>query len=104
MTTDDIDSAATLEGLMRVLRRYADSPIGAKLSEEFKAWAEQGRAGLVAIEPGSQERELETVLIVVHQKLALLVMDLRIEIGTERLEARRQLEDIDPSDFGGEPW
>lgn len=104
MTTPDIDSAATLDGLMRVLRRYADSPHGEKLGEKFAAWAEQGRAGLVAFEEGSEERHLEAVLVAIHQKLALLVMDLRIELGAERLEARRWLEDIDPTDFGGSEW
>jgi hypothetical protein len=104
MTTDDIDSAATLDGLMRVLRRYADSPIAEKLSEEFAALAKEGIAGLVAFEEGSHERIVESVLAGVHQKLALLVLDLNIELGTARLEARRQLDDIDPSDFGGTPW
>ena len=90
----------TLAGLLRTLRLYADSPIGAKLSDQLAAWAEQGRAGLVAMEPGSQERLLEAVLISVHMKLSILVLDMRLEIGEARLEARRFLEDLDPGDFG----
>ena len=54
----------------------------------------------MAFEPGSWERCSEAVLVAVHQQLSLIVLDLMLEIGAERLEARRWLENIDPGDFG----
>jgi hypothetical protein len=100
MTTEATTSAETLAGLMRLLRKYADSAIGERLSKEFADMAEQGRAGLVAFEPGSEERHVEAVMIAVHQKLSLLLLDLWLELGTARLEGRGWLDDATPDDFG----
>lgn len=94
----------TLAGLLRTLRLYADSPIGQKLSDDLAAMAECGRAGLVAYEPGSHERHAQAVLAHIHLKLSILVLDMQLEIGTTRLEARKWLEDLDPDDFGGSSW
>lgn len=94
------DAEETLAGLLRVLRRYADSDLCERLSGEFADMAEQGTAGLVAFEPGSQERQVEAVVVAVHQKLALLLLDLRLEIGGTRLVAREWLDGASPDDFG----
>ena len=98
--TAERGSGDQVEQLLRILRRYADSPIGQSLSASFSELANQGQAGLVAFEPGSWERCSEAVLVAVHQQLSLIVLDLMLEIGAERLEARRWLENIDPGDFG----
>ena len=102
MTAEDT-SQDTLDRLMRVLRRYGDSPLCEKLSKLFADMAEQGEAGMVAFEPGSPERQVEAVVVVIHRKLALLLLDLRLEIGCTRLDALEWLEDVDPDDFGGTP-
>jgi hypothetical protein len=100
MTTETPASEETLAGLMRVLRRYADSALCEKLSKDFADMAEQGRAGLVAFEPGSHERHAEAVMIMINQNLSLLLLELRLEIGTARLDARDWLDDATPDDFG----
>jgi hypothetical protein len=89
-----------VDHLLRILRRYADTPVGPKLTAALADLAETGTAGLVAFEPGSDERIVESVLAGIHQRLALIVADLRIEIGTVRLEARDWLENLSPDDFG----
>jgi hypothetical protein len=95
------DAEETLASLLRVLRRYADSALCTKLSKEFADMAEQGRAGLVAFDPGSHERHVEAIVVTIHQKLSLLLLDLRLEIGSARLDAREWLDDVSPDDFGG---
>lgn len=91
----------TVEDLLRILRRYADSSLGAPLAAELAALADSGVSGLTAHEPDSDERVVESVLAAIHQQLALLVVDLRLEIGYARIEAARLFKDVDPSDFGG---
>lgn len=93
-----------VEHLLRILRRYADSSIGPLLVKELRELSECGRAGLVALEVGSDERIADSVLAAVHMKLAEIVDELYLEIGTARVDARKWLEGVDPSDFDGESW
>lgn len=91
-----------VDKLLRILRRYADSRVGPMLTAALAELAESGTGGLVAYEPGSDERIVESVLVGIHQQLALIVADLHLEIGTTRLDAREWLDDLSPDDFGGE--
>lgn len=101
---EGIDSAEQVASLLRLLRRYADSAHGDALVAALRDLHDSGAAGLAAFEEGSPERHVEAVLVAIHQKLALLVMDLRLEIGHARLDAAEVLRDVTPEDFGGEPW
>jgi hypothetical protein len=103
MLPESVDSTAQVEALLRVLRRYADSGVGQKLAATFADLGEGEAAGLVAFEEGSNERIVESVLAAVHQKLALIVLDLQLEIGSTRLDAAKWAEDLSPDDFGGAP-
>lgn len=93
--------AAEVASLLRILRRYADSSLCGRLSKEFADMAEQGMAGMVAFEPGSEERQAEAVLARIHMELSILLLDLRLEIGEARIQAREWLDDVSPDDFGG---
>jgi hypothetical protein len=101
---EHVDSAGQVDALLRILRRYADSSLGRRLSDAFNELAEGGREGLPAFEAGSEERHVEAVLVAVHQKLSLIVLDLALEIGSARLDAAKWVDDIAPEDFGGESW
>jgi hypothetical protein len=104
MLPDHVNSTAQVEALLRILRRYADSPMAPLLSHALMELADEGREGLPAFEEGSQERHVEAVLVAVFDKLALLLLDLRLEIGSTRLEAAKWVDEISPDDFGGSSW
>lgn len=94
------DAEDQLASLMRTLRRYSDTSLGRKLAVDLYEFADQAKAGMTAMEKGSDERQVEMILVVVFRRLADLILNLGIEIGTARIEAREWLDDIDPDDFG----
>lgn len=104
MTTDDIDSAAVLDGLLRVLRRYALSDVGPAITKELLELAEDGRNSMTVMEVGSLERRTAAVCCHIFKTLAELLVGLAEDQGRAILDARVTLEDIDPDDFSGEPW
>ncbi len=95
------DSAAEVEAhLLRILRRYSGGGFARKLATALNELAEGEKAGLVAFDEGSDERQVEAVLAMLHSRLADLVLHFGIEIGTAVIEAREWLDDADPGDFG----
>lgn len=104
MNTSDIDSAATLERLMRVLRRYALSTAGPLITKDLLELAEDGRVSMAVMEVGSLERRTEGVCCHIFQTLAELLVKIAEEQGHAIIDARESLEDMDPDDFSGESW
>jgi hypothetical protein len=104
MLPEHVDSAAQVAALLRLLHRYADSPMGVALSDALNELAEGEREGLSAFEEGSEARHLEAVLSAIHTKLAVVVLDLRLEIGSARLDGAKWADGVTPDDFGGESW
>lgn len=93
-----------LSSLMRVLRRYALHPVGPRITEDLLELAEDGRVSMTAMEVGSLERQSRGIASYIYKSLAELLVEMADEQGHALLDARESLEDIDPSDFDGEPW
>ena len=98
------DADETLALLVRILRRYADSSVGVRLSSHLAELARGEMEALPAFEAGSDERIVETVMVGIHQKLALLVDALHLEMGSARLDAAEWADGLDPDDFSGPEW